>query len=154
MPVVRLRDVPEVAFERDGMRLVMQKAIGSTARDPRFIGLANSDLLSVTYIRHWSRHRRMRCDESDRVMFVVEGKARIKIEGEPAKTLAKGDFALIPKGTPYEFSGDFTYLVINAPAFREGSDIVSTPPADHPAEPSSPATRKARSRAPRKPGRR
>lgn len=137
MPVVRLRDVPGVAVDRDGMRLVMQKAIGSAVRDPGFEMPASTDSLSVTYIKHWSRHRRMRCDESDRVMFVVEGDAVIEIEGEQPEALSKGDFALIPRGTPYEFRGDFTYLVINAPAFRQGSDVVlSTPPAGRRAGPS------------------
>lgn len=123
MPVVRLRDVPEIAVERDGMKLVMQKAIGSAARDRNFTMPATTDAVSVTYIRHWASHRRMRCDESDRVMFVVEGEAVIEIEGEPRESIGAGDFALIPRGTPYVFSGDFTYLVINAPAFREGSDV-------------------------------
>ncbi len=105
------------------MKLVMRKAIGSHDRDPSFVMAASTDSLSVTYIKHWLRHGRMRCDESDRVMFVVEGHALVQIGEEPAATLDPGDFALIPRATPYEFSGDFTYLVINAPAFRAGSDI-------------------------------
>ena len=125
MPVVRLSDVPEVAvLGRESNPLVMKKAIGSSARDPNFKMPVSTDGLSVTYIKHWSRHRRIRCDESDRVMFVVEGETVVQIGDEPPTRLGAGDFAVIPRGTPYEFSGDFTYLVINAPAFREGSDIV------------------------------
>jgi len=124
MPVIRLQDVPEIPVDRGGMKLVMQKAIGSRERDPSIATAASTDALSVTYIKHWLRHDRMRCDESDRVMFVIEGHAIVQIGDEPSEGLDAGDFALIPRGTPYEFSGDFTYLVINAPAFRAGSDVV------------------------------
>lgn len=124
MPVIRLKDVPEVAVGvGDSNPLVMQKAVGSRSRDPKFVMPVSTDSLSITYIRHWSRHRRITCNESDRVMFVIEGETIVQIGDESPEVLKAGDFALIPKGTPYEFSGDFTYLVINAPAYREGSDI-------------------------------
>jgi hypothetical protein len=35
-----------------------------------------------------------------------------------------GDAVFIPRGTPYEFGGEMTYLVINAPAFVPDSDRV------------------------------
>ena len=125
VPVIRLSDVPEIAvLGRDANPLVMKKAVGSTSRDPNFKMPVSTDSLSITHIRHWSRHRRIRCEESDRVMFVVEGETIVKIGDEPPARLTAGDFALIPRGTAYEFSGEFTYLVINAPAFKEGSDIV------------------------------
>lgn len=126
MPVIRLSDVPEIAVDRGDMKLVMKKAIGSRERDPGFSMPTSTGALSVTHIQHWSRHRRMRSDESDRVMFVVEGETVVQIGDEPSERLEAGDFALIPRGTAYEFSGDFTYLVINAPAFRDGSDIVES----------------------------
>jgi mannose-6-phosphate isomerase-like protein (cupin superfamily) len=126
MPVVRLRDVPEIPVDRGDMKLVMKKAIGSRQRDTSFSMPVSTDSLSVTHIRHWKRHARMRCDESDRVMFVIEGETVVQMADEPPERLGAGDFALIPKGTPYEFSGDFTYLVINAPAFRQGSDITES----------------------------
>jgi mannose-6-phosphate isomerase-like protein (cupin superfamily) len=122
--VIRLADVPEIAvIGPDSNPLVMKKAIGSRARDPRFVMPVSTESVSVTYIRHWARHRRITCHESDRVMFVVDGETIVQIGDEPAALLSAGDFALIPKGTPYEFSGDFTYLVINAPAFADGSDV-------------------------------
>jgi mannose-6-phosphate isomerase-like protein (cupin superfamily) len=128
MPVIRLSDVPEIAIDGAGVRLRMKKAIGSTRGDPNFAMPTSTDSLSVTHIEHWSRHRRMKCNESDRVMFVVEGETTVEIGDEGPELLRAGDFALIPRGTPYEFRGDFTYLVINAPAFREGSDIVDARP--------------------------
>ena len=123
VPIIRLSDVPEIAIAGPETNpLVMKKAIGSKARDPNFAMPISTESLSITHIRHWSRHRRMRSDESDRVMFVVDGETTVQIGDEQPAVLKAGDFALIPKGTPYAFSGDFTYLVINAPAFREGSD--------------------------------
>jgi len=124
MPVIRLREVTENPVDHGDMKLVMRKAIGSRHRDPSFSMPTSTDSLSVTHIKHWGRHTRMRCDESDRVMFVVEGQTVVQIGDEASERLDAGDFALIPRGTPYAFSGDFTYLVINSPAFKAGSDIV------------------------------
>jgi mannose-6-phosphate isomerase-like protein (cupin superfamily) len=83
----------------------------------------STESLSITHIKHWGRHRQITCKESDRAMFVVEGDAIARVGKEPATHIGPGDFVLIPKGTPYEFSGNFTYLVINSPAFKEGSDL-------------------------------
>ena len=30
---------------------------------------------------------------------------------------------VVPRGTPYEFRGEITYLVVNGPAFVEGDDV-------------------------------
>ena len=124
MPVIKLANVPEIQVgDRGGDSLVMKKAIGSKSRDPKFVLEDDTDTLSITHIRHWGRHRRMTTFESDRVMFLIEGEADVELGDEPRVTVVAGDFVLIPKGTSYEFGGDFTYLVINAPAYREGSDV-------------------------------
>ena len=124
MPVVRLSEVPELAeIGPDIDTLVMKKAIGSNKSDPNFRMQVNTDSLSLTYIKIFGRLRRIRCDESDRAMFIVEGHAIVKVgDDEPAHVTA-GDFVLIPKGTPYEFKGNLTYVVVNSPAYREGSDL-------------------------------
>ncbi len=122
MPVVHLSDVPELPVAGSNP-LVMKKAVGSRQRDPNFAMPTSTDSLSITHIRHWSAHPRMKCDESDRAMFMIDGEASIQIGDEPPELLHAGDFALIPRGIAYEFSGEFTYLVINAPAFRQGSDV-------------------------------
>jgi ethanolamine utilization protein EutQ (cupin superfamily) len=124
MPVIKLANVPEIQVgDRGGDSLVMKKAVGSKKRDPKFVLEHDTDGLSITHIRHWGRHRRMTCFESDRVMFLIEGEADVQVGVEPKIRAGAGDFVLIPKGTPYEFGGDFTYLVINGPAYREGSDV-------------------------------
>ena len=124
MPVIKLVDVPELAvIGPDSETLVMQKAIGSSSRDPNFQMAISTDSLSVTYIKILGRHRSIRCDESDRVMYIVEGEAIVKIGDEQPAHVRAADLVLIPRGTPYEFKGNFTYLVMNSPAYREGSDL-------------------------------
>ena len=124
MPVVRLREVPELAeIGPDIDTLVMKKAIGSNKSDPNFRMQVNTDSLSLTYIKIFGRLRRIRCDESDRAMFIVEGHAIVKVGDEEPAHVTAGDFVLIPKGTPYEFKGNLTYVVVNSPAYREGSDL-------------------------------
>jgi mannose-6-phosphate isomerase-like protein (cupin superfamily) len=124
LPVIKLATVPELAeIGPDIDTLVMKKAIGSAQRDPNFLGAVSTETLSVTYIRIFGRLRRIRCDESDRVMFIVRGEAIVQVGDETPAAVSEGDFVLIPRGTPYEFKGNITYLVINSPAYREGSDL-------------------------------
>lgn len=124
MPVVRLSDVPELAeIGPDIDTLVMKKAIGSNKRDPNFRMSINTDSLSLTYIKIFGRLRQIRCDESDRAMFIVEGDAIVRVGDEEPRHVSPGDFVLIPRGTPYEFKGNLTYVVVNSPAYREGSDM-------------------------------
>ena len=87
--------------------IVMKKVIGSRARDPAFAMPDEASSMSITDVRIWRRLQRSSNEETDRAMFIVDG---------------NGDFILIPRGVPYECSGIFTYLVINSPAYREGTD--------------------------------
>ena len=124
MPIVHLIDVPEIAETRpDSCALVMKKAIGSRAQDPAFAMQTQTQSLSVTHIRIRGRLRQITCDESVRAMFVIDGEAILRVGSKPPIRIGKGDFALIPKGAAYEFKGNMTYLVINSPAYREGSDL-------------------------------
>jgi len=123
MPIIRLADVPEVAETGpDGDTLVMQKVIGSKGRDPAFDMPDETPSMSVTHIKIWGRLQQITCDETDRAMFVIEGDAIARVGDEEPAYVGSGDFILIPKGTSYEFKGNLTYLVINSPAYREGSD--------------------------------
>lgn len=123
MPIIKLKDIPEIAVTGpDSDTLVMKKAIGSRKRDHNFAMQTDTDSLSITYIKIWGRLRRIRCDETDRAMFIVDGDAIAQVGEEEPAYVSAGDFILIPQGTPYEFKGNLTYLVINSPAYREGSD--------------------------------
>jgi mannose-6-phosphate isomerase-like protein (cupin superfamily) len=124
MPIIRLADVPEVAEtgpDRD--TLVMKKAIGSKERDPAFAMPDQTPSMSITYIKIWGRLQRITCHETDRAMYIIEGDCIARVGDGKATHVKAGDFILIPKGTPYEFKGDLTYLVINSPSYREGSDM-------------------------------
>ena len=123
MPIVRLADIPEIAETGpDSDTLVMKKAIGSRERDPAFVMPNETPSLSITHIKIWGRLQQITCDETDRAMFVIEGDAIARVGEEDPARVSAGDFVLIPKGTSYEFKGNLTYLVINSPAYREGSD--------------------------------
>lgn len=124
MPVIKLQDVPEIAeIGPDRDTLVMKKAIGSNERDPAFAMPDETPSLSITYIKIWGRLQQITCDETDRAMFIVDGDGIARVGDDPPQRFGPGDFILIPRGVPYEFKGNLTYLVINSPAYREGSDL-------------------------------
>ena len=124
MPVIRLEEMPEIAQTGPGLdTIIMKKVIGSSKSDPSFTGPDDTSSLSITHVRVWGQLRRTICNESDRVLFIVEGGGVALVGYEPPQGFKSGDFILIPKGTPYECEGDFTYLVINSPAYREGTEF-------------------------------
>ena len=85
-------------------------------------GAVHGPHISLTWIKINGRHRRLVCEASDRVYYIVSGKGMFTLgEAMPAKA-ETGDAVFIPRGTPYAFEGDMTYLVMNGPAFRPGTD--------------------------------
>jgi mannose-6-phosphate isomerase-like protein (cupin superfamily) len=79
--------------------------------------------ISMTWIRLKGRHRRIVCHASDRVYYILAGTAEFRLgDAQPQKTSA-GDSVFIPRGTPYDFTGEIEYLVMNGPAFLPGSDV-------------------------------
>ncbi|MBA3518153.1 MAG: cupin domain-containing protein [Rhizobiales bacterium] len=81
-------------------------------------------LISLTWIRLEGRHGRIVCHESDRVYYIIDGTAEFEIGDRPVEAVGAGDVVFLPRGTPYAFEGSVTYLVMNGPAFRPGSDIL------------------------------
>ncbi len=78
--------------------------------------------LSLTWVRIDGRHRRLRTDASTRAYYVVDGSLTLQV-GEAAEVLLHaGDHHVVPRGVSYELRGQATYLVANAPAYREGDD--------------------------------
>ena len=123
MPVISLAEVPAIAqIGPDRDTIVMKKVIGSRARDPAFAMPDETPSLSITHVRIWGRLRRSSNEETDRAMFIVEGDGVAQVGDEPPRGFGPGDFILIPRGVPYEGAGNFTYLVINSPAYRDGTD--------------------------------
>jgi len=124
MPVIRLADVPEIAqIGPDRDTIVMKKVSGSRQRDPAFEMPDETPSLSITHVKCWGKLQRLMCEESDRAMFIVEGDGVARVGGDPPQQFGPGDFLLIPKGVAYECNGNFTYLVINSPAYRKGTDL-------------------------------
>lgn len=79
--------------------------------------------ISVTWVELSGRHRRLRTDRSTRVYYVLDGSASFQLGDEPAFGIEAGDTVVVPRGVPYEFSGEMTYLVMNGPAFVDGDDV-------------------------------
>lgn len=85
---------------------------------------AHTESISVSWIHMAGRCcQEMTCNLSDRVYYVLSGDGEFQVGDNPAETASEGDLVYIPKGVPYVFGGTMTYLVMNAPAFLEGSDI-------------------------------
>ena len=113
--IIRIENLPDIT--EPGYPLIMRQVV---TRD-------KAAGLSVTWVQIWGEHPGMRTDEADRVYYVIEGTGSFKVGDEPSGDVAAGDVVLIPRGIPYWFSGDMTYLVMNGPAFRPGSDVLVPP---------------------------
>jgi mannose-6-phosphate isomerase-like protein (cupin superfamily) len=109
--LIRRDDVTEIAAPADAV-----------AMRP-LVTAAHAAGMSVTWVRLAGRHRRLRTDRSARVYYVLEGSAAFVIGDEPELEARKDDVVVVPRGVPYQFWGDMTYLVVNAPAFVEGDDV-------------------------------
>jgi mannose-6-phosphate isomerase-like protein (cupin superfamily) len=85
---------------------------------------AHTESLSVTWAQLAGRCcQQMTCNLSDRVYYLLGGEAEFQVGDDPPDRVNEGDLVFIPRGVPYSFSGNMTYLVMNVPAFVPGSDI-------------------------------
>jgi mannose-6-phosphate isomerase-like protein (cupin superfamily) len=109
--LVRSDDAPEILDELDA--LVMRKLVRAE----------HGPDISVTWVRLSGRHRRLLTRRSTRVYYVLDGSATFVVGDGPELEARRGDVVVVPRGTPYEFRGETTYLVVNAPAFVEGDDV-------------------------------
>ncbi len=109
--LIRLEDLPEI--RQEGYPLVMKTAVNRAQ---------HSQNISVTWVKIWGHHKKMVCDLSDRVYYIIDGDGEFQVgDGNPFKVRA-GDLVFIPRSVPYQFDGHMTYLVMNGPAFLPGSD--------------------------------
>jgi mannose-6-phosphate isomerase-like protein (cupin superfamily) len=112
--IIRTRDLLEE--RQDENALVLRRIVRADQHGPN---------LSVSWARIAGRHRRIVNPDCDRAYYVIEGSARFQVgDGAPVEEAGAGDCVFVPRGTPYEFEGEMTYLVINGPAFTPGSDRV------------------------------
>ena len=116
--ITRKEDIPErelEAPELEGQPLLMRTYI---TRDK------HSENISITWVKLSGKHSKMVNELSDRVYYIIDGKATFMVGDKEPGRVTKGDFVFIPKGTPYSFEGSITFLVMNGPAFVSGSDKI------------------------------
>jgi len=109
--IIRLSECEEVVSEQD--HLVMRA----------LLKVPDSPDLSITWVRIHGDHGGLRSDEADRAYYIIDGTGKFTIGDEPEFEIGADDVVYIPRGVDYIFSGTMTYLVMNSPAFRPGSDI-------------------------------
>jgi mannose-6-phosphate isomerase-like protein (cupin superfamily) len=109
--LIRRDDAPEIDAPEDAV--AMRKLVTA----------AHEAGMSVTWVRLDGRHRRLRTDRSARVYYVLDGSATFVLGDGPELEAGPGDVVVVPRGVPYEFRGEMTYLAMNAPAFVEGDDV-------------------------------
>lgn len=110
--LIRRADVPEVVEERND--LVMRALAPASTTDGE---------VSLTWVRLDGVHKRLRTDRSTRLYYVVRGSATFVIGDRAPVEAQAGDVVVVPRGTPYTFSGSLEYLVVNTPAFVDGDDF-------------------------------
>ena len=110
---IRLETLPEI--RQESFPLVMKTVITRAENTPD---------ISVTWVRLWGHHKRMVCDRSDRPYYIIQGDGTFQIGNDQPFKVTAGEFVYIPRGVPYEFCGNMTYLVMNGPAFLPGSDRI------------------------------
>src|SRR5690554_3660456 len=103
--IIRPTDVEEDRSERSP--LVMKRIIN---RDE------HSEHVSVTWVKLDGYHQKLVSDLCDRVYYIIEGDGEFQVGDDAPGKVTTGDFVFIPKGVPYVFDGQLTYLVINGPA--------------------------------------
>ncbi len=108
---IRLEELAEIREE--GYPLVMKTVINRQD---------HSEELSVTWVKIWGHHKKMVCDVSDRAYYIIEGEGEFQVGDDEPYDVQATDFVFIPKGVPYVFDGNMSYLVMNGPAFVPGSD--------------------------------
>ncbi len=109
--IIRTQDLPDI--HEEGYPLVMKKVVQREQ---------HTAAISVTWVKIWGHHKKMVCDVSDRVYYIIEGQGEFQVGEDPSSRVEKGDFVFIPRGVPYVFDGDMKYLVMNGHAFLPGSD--------------------------------
>lgn len=105
--------------------------MAEAAQDPRPLVLKrvinvdeHSANLSVTWVRIWGHHDRVVNDASDRAYYIITGSGRFQVGESAVEAVGEGDVVFIAAGTPYEFDGEMTYVVVNGPAYATDSDRV------------------------------
>lgn len=105
--------------------------VAEEGQDPRPLVLkrlvneeTHGSKLSMTWVRIWGHHDRVVNDTSDRAYYILSGSGRFQVGDGEVEAVSEGDAVFIAAGTPYEFDGEMTYVVVNGPAYAAESDRV------------------------------
>ncbi|HEU0073836.1 MAG TPA: hypothetical protein VFS30_07475 [Dehalococcoidia bacterium] len=111
--IIHLRDMAETPQEP--RPLVLKRVINVDE---------HSANLSLTWVRIWGHHDRVVNEASDRAYYIIGGSGRFQVGDGAVEAVGEGDVVFIAAGTPYEFDGEMTYVVMNGPAYATDSDRV------------------------------
>lgn len=78
--------------------------------------------VSVAFAEVHGKHGKLKNIKCDRVYIIIKGKGKFVIDGKEVDVEAK-DVIIIPKGTPYDYSGEMEVFDIDCPAFEKEADI-------------------------------
>jgi len=86
---------------------------------------ATAGALSVTWVRIDGTHRRLRSTRTARIYYLISGALDFDVREAGIShqvALVAGEVLILEPGAAYSLTGAAEYLVLNAPAFRDGDD--------------------------------
>lgn len=85
---------------------------------------ADFDRLSAVHVetREGLRHGLIKNIACDRLYLVLSGSGIFRIDGED-HAVEESDVVIIPRGTPYDYWGGMSLLLVHAPANIDEADI-------------------------------
>jgi mannose-6-phosphate isomerase-like protein (cupin superfamily) len=87
--------------------------------------ISNKDFngsLSLTWVKIDGQHQPLRTHSQLRVYIIISGSFSFQIENRRTHQLEKHDVLTLEAGTSYSLFGKGEYIVLNAPAFKDGDD--------------------------------
>ena len=77
---------------------------------------------SAAYFEVTGSHGKVKSKKSDRVYLVLDGEGEFAINGKIIQ-VKKTDVVIVPKNTPYDYSGKMKLFLVHAPAFDADAEV-------------------------------
>ncbi len=77
---------------------------------------------SAAYIEVTGKHGKIKTTKSDKIYFIISGKGKFIINGKETQ-VKKTDVVIIPKNTPYDYSGKMKLFLVDTPAFDPECEV-------------------------------
>lgn len=87
--------------------------------------ISNKDFngtFSMTWVKIDGQHQPLRTHSQLRVYFIISGSFSFLVENGQSHQLEKDDVLTLEAGSSYSLFGKGEYVVMNAPAFKDGDD--------------------------------